>query len=71
MPIYARICKKRTCGHTWDHLLLSFATADDEEKKGIPCPKCGCKRTKRSEDPKDSMENASRGFRRYGLWTYE
>ena len=69
MPIYARDCEE--CGNEWDHLTLSFSGADEEEKEGVICPRCLSKKTGRTGDPNRAMANASRGFNRYGLYTYE
>ena len=69
MPIYVRDCEE--CGHEWDHGTLSFSGADSAEKEGVACPQCLSKKTGRTGDPKRSMANTSRGFNRYGLWTYE
>lgn len=68
MPIYARDCKN--CKHHWDHLTLSFSGANTAEKEGVSCPQCGSLKTIRAKDPVKAMKNSSRGFNRYGLYTY-
>lgn len=65
MPIYGRVCKK--CDHVWDHLVLSFASMEKEEKKGIRCPECKSKKTSRNFD----LKTANPLPKRYGVYTYE